>query len=167
MLIFSSCAKDGEMGPAGPAGISGSDGTDGTDGNANVTGSNTVILNNWVEVFNNGTDFFFSSQVNWPGITQDIVNTGAVLAYVDGGGGSWVALPTTTSGNGYTLTLGFQFKVGTVTFYWDGYDNLFPYVASDFNGDVVRIVAITSKNLIINPDVNLNDYYEVKKAFNL
>ncbi len=164
VLMFGSCAKDGATGPAGAAG---KDGTNGTNGNANVTGSNTVTLNNWVSDYNDGTDFGFHSDATWSGITQVIVDKGVIMVYVSDDNGGWIALPTTESGTGYSATIGFQFSVGSVSIFINGYDDSGSTVAADFNGTVIRVVAIAASNRVDNPNVNLSNYEEVKKAFNL
>ncbi|MBL7928406.1 MAG: hypothetical protein JNL47_02875 [Bacteroidia bacterium] len=45
-VLFSSCAKDGEIGPQGPAGSKGDQGPQGVPGNANVK-TVTVSTSNW------------------------------------------------------------------------------------------------------------------------
>jgi hypothetical protein len=74
LLILSSC---GEKGPAGRNGIDGQDGIDGVDGNANV------IYSPWITptVWNGQTgDWYFD--VSNSAISQDIVESGVILAYV-------------------------------------------------------------------------------------
>ena len=163
VLMFTSCAKDGATGPAGPAGTNG---TNGTNGNANVTGSNTVTLNNWTSEYDDGIEFVFSKTITWSGITQAIVDKGAVMVYA-GDVGEWVALPYAETGSDFSTTFVFVFTTGTVTIYAMGYDDSGSPSPSDFDGTVVRIVAIAASNRAANPDVNLNDYNAVKKAFKL
>jgi hypothetical protein len=83
ILLLISCS--GEDGAVGPSGADGKNGENGIDGNANVT---TVLLNNstFIEGFNTFT-------VN--AITQEIVDYGAVLAYVTNSyfPNTWLVLP--------------------------------------------------------------------------
>lgn len=152
--IFNGCAKDGATGPAGK------------DGNANVTSSNTVTLNNWSSDFDDGTDYTYSSTISWASITQAIKDKGIVMVYADDKAGSWVALPYTDAGTGYSSTLNFYVKVGSVKIEYTGYDSPSPGTSS-LNGTIVRIVAIASSSREAHPNVDLKNYNEVKKVFNL
>ena len=158
VVTFTSCAKDGETGPAGPAG---------TNGNANVVASNTVTLNNWISIFDDGTNYLFESTVNWTGITQAIKDNGAVMVYMDDGAGSWYALPYSEDEDTYSLDFNFSFTVGQVVIEVTGWDATLSPNPSDFNGTVVRIVAIAASAKIANPGVDWTDYNQVKTVLNL
>jgi len=161
IFVFDGCKKPKD-------GINGKDGATGATGNANVTSSNTVTLNNWTEDFNDGVNYSFHSTVSWASITQAIKDKGVVMAYADDGAGGWIALPYTDAGDDYySMTVNFSFKVGSVDIIINGFDDITPYVASDWNGTVVRIVAIASSSRMAHPDVDLKNYNEVKKVFNL
>lgn len=83
-LLFISCSgDDGAMGPAGANGQDGADGQNGLDGNANVT---TVLVEDTRLL--SGQDNIIA--VN--GITQDILDHGAVLVYMRIGD-IWYSLP--------------------------------------------------------------------------
>ena len=90
------------------------------------------------------------------------------MVYADDGAGGWVALPYSFADDDYSsLTFNYSFTVGSVNIMIDGFEELFSYVASDWNGTVVRIVAIASSSRMAHPDVDLKNYNEVKRVFNL
>lgn len=155
---FTSCAKDGETGPAGPAG---------TNGNANVVASNTVTLNNWISIFDDGTNYLFESTVSWAGITQAIKDNGAVMVYMYDGVSNWYALPYSDDGDTYSENFNYSFTVGQVVIEVNGWDATLSPNPSDYNGAVVRIVAIAASVRVANPDVDWTDYNQVKTVLNL
>lgn len=73
-FVWTGCVKEG---PAGPAGLNGFNGLDGLDGNANVIASPWYTPNSWSGTNN---DWYFD--VSNTAITADIVENGAILAYV-------------------------------------------------------------------------------------
>lgn len=180
MMFLSSCTKP-EVGPIGPAGTNGTNGKDGTagtngtngiNGNANVIGSNTVVLNNWITISDNGTYFIYNSTLLWASITQAIVDKGIVIVYMKDGS-SWVALPITVSGISgttgifhYSITIGYEIKVGTVTLSCSGFDDLGSPGAAALNGDTFRIVAISASVAKAYPNMNWGNYEEVKTIIN-
>lgn len=159
--MFNACKKDkyqpkGDYQPAG------------NYGNANITSSTTVTINNWSSAFDDGVNFEFEASVSWAAITQAIKDKGMVAAYMDDGSGNWVALPTAYADDTYSsITISFHFNVGIVKFYLTGFDDSGSPLPSDFNGMVVRIVAISSAGLTANPNLDYKNYYEVKKVFGL
>lgn len=157
LFVFSSCKKEG---PAGPAG---------KDGNANVISSNTLTLTNWSTTFDNGTEFLYSSTINWPSITQAIKDEGVVMIYIrTSASTNWTALPYSESGNGYSDAFNFEIGVGQVFIDFDGYDSSGSPGASALNGVfTIRMVAIPSSERKANPNVNLLDYNAVKAAYHL
>ena len=157
LFTFSSCKKDGPVGPAGK------------DGNANVIASNTLMLNNWSSTFDNGTEFTYSSIITWGSISQAIKDNGVVMIYIhDNTTTNWTALPYSESGTGYSDAFNFEVAVGQVTVTFDGFDNTGSPGAAALNGVfTIRMVAIPSSVRIANPNVNLKDYNAVKAAFHL
>jgi hypothetical protein len=168
MISLVSCTKPGPEGPQGPAGTNGTNGaagtngTNGIDGNANVIGSNTIVVNNWVSISDDGTYFTYNSTLTWASITQAIVDKGVVLVYFQDGLG-WRALPYTATGQQGSITVGYKITVGTVTLICEGYSTLGSPGAAALNGDTYRIVAIPASVAAANPNVNWGNYEEVMK----
>ena len=155
MLSITSCKKD-KYQPVGDY------------GNANVISSNTVTLNAWSTLSDDGVNFHFESNVLWGEITQEIVDNGAVMVYFKFIGSDWIALPFTISDDNYSsLNMNYYFSVGEVNIQATGFDDLIDYNASDFNGTTVRVVVITQEGRMSHPNVDLSNYEEVKRVFNL
>jgi hypothetical protein len=74
-IFMVSC--EGPVGPPGRDGYDGNDGLDGLDGNANVIYSDWYVPNSWG---GQTGDWFF--QVASASITENIVESGVILAYV-------------------------------------------------------------------------------------
>ena len=156
-LLFTNCAKKGDTGPAGPAG------TNGTNGNANVK-SKTIFVagSEWINSAGASTVTKLVSE-----ITTDIINNGAVLVYVDNGSNNWSALPvTTTDPSGVVLAFGYDIEPGKLILNAEVNQNV-TLTASTFGNTNFRIVTIAGSGRMANPNLNYNDYNEVKKAFNL
>lgn len=189
-LVFTSCSKDGDVGPIGPAGTSGlngTDGIDGTDGTDGADGQDGADGNANVEttVFMNPT---WSSAglmtLQVPGITQDAFDFYLILGFLKEGN-VWY------SANGNQAVGG----------YYRGSYDLGRYFirAFDFN-DVIdqtrptipeaKVVVIEPSNVIlksgngknantlsnfrentltdlVNAGVDINDYNAVRKYFNI
>lgn len=157
LFVFSGCKKEGPEGPAGK------------DGNANVISSNTLTLYNWSSAFDNGTEFTYTSIINWGSITQSIKDEGVVMLYIhDNSTTNWTALPYSESGSGYADAFNFEVAVGQVRLAFDGYDSFGSPGASALNGIfTIRMIAIPSSERKANPNINLRDYEAVKKAYHL
>ncbi|VAW14663.1 Phage tail fiber protein, partial [hydrothermal vent metagenome] len=67
-MVFTSCSKDGDIGPQGEQGIAGQ------DGNANVT---SVVLRD-ISLPSNSTSTF-----NVPELTQEILDEGLVVVHIN------------------------------------------------------------------------------------
>lgn len=149
--MLTSCTKEG---PAGPAG---------KDGNANVISSNTVTLSNWISLYDDGTEFTYSSTVTWPTITQDIRDRGLVMAYMKNPSTqAWQALPYSYSGDGYSDAINFDVNTGLVNITYDGYDLSGSPGASSMNGLItIRLVAASASARTAHPDVDWTNYEEV------
>lgn len=119
--------------------------------------STTITVSNWT---GDGDGYFASAQVDF--ITQDIHDNGAVMCYIKDGN-SWLAMPITLSTGSWISHYLFSTQVGKVNFSCYDDDGFTPEPGMQ----EFKIVAITSIGMIHNPDVNLNNYEEVKDAFNL
>jgi hypothetical protein len=171
ITFLAGCAKDGATGPTGsqgPAGTNGSNGTNGTNGtngNSNVQ-SSTFTVTAWTQ-HQNGTFIFEEAVLNVPNISQNIVDSGTVLVYTHNysGTNAWDAMPftfpdTTTNGAYY---YNYSYDVGAVTISVSCY-GFAPVIPSSSE---FKVVILSATNRLANPTINLNNYEEVKAAFNL
>jgi hypothetical protein len=157
-LMFASCSKENYDDKYQPIG---------SYGNASIITSNTITLNNWVEDFNDGINYEYSSQVTWPTLTQSVVNNGIVMAYFQDGT-RWQAIPySETDDTYYAEHWNFSYTVGGATIAINGFDDSGSGSASDYNGYVLKLVAITNEARAMHPEVDLNNYAEVESVFGL
>lgn len=150
-LIISSCAKDGETGPAGK------------DGNANVQ---SILLNATSSSWGFDNTYKWSS-ATWTGVsilTSSTINSGAMMLY-EGGSGNWLAVPYT-------------FSIGTTGISFNSFYEVIPNSITVYNqlsdgsnpspGAVqYRLVCIPPAGLAAHPEVDLKNYEQVAKAFDL
>ena len=152
-------------GPQGPAGH---------DGNANVASATvTIYPNNWEWV----NDCQWMVEIDYPAITDNVYNHGAVLVYMDVEG-AWSQVPLTyyyqdliTYDNGTQEVINCAASIevatlsdGGVRLFWtesDFYDGMRPDT-HDF-----KIVAIEANVYRDRSDVDFSSYEAVKKAFQL
>lgn len=146
-LTFTSCKK-AEKGDTGPAG------TNGTNGNANVIGTNVVTVSTWA-----ASGSVWESTITFSGITSNVVDKGIVSVFVLYGT-SWWALPDL---NGKNSTQ-YGFGIGFVKLLNSNSDGTTP---ANPGTQTFRIVVVSPSNRIANPNVNWNNYAEVKKVLNL
>ncbi|MCB9335801.1 MAG: hypothetical protein H6586_06605 [Flavobacteriales bacterium] len=148
-IALFSCTKEGKQGETGPAGV---------NGNANVKSETfTIFPSNWQT---SGNTIYVNRTTSL--ITTNIANSGAVLLYIQSTNSTaWQALPYTFPGTNQIYR------------YWhsDGelqiqvYDSQStPYITSNRN---FKLVTISSTAKVANPNIDYNNYYEVKGAFNL
>lgn len=141
-LLFSACAKDGPEGPAGPAGA---------PGNANVK----------VTTFSAAPGDWSSISGGWainrgvPNVTQDIVNSGAVIVYLKVGT-AYVALPLSSG----SLTWGYGYGVGSVQ------------IEAITSGTITqvtewKVIAIAGSGMKPLDGVDLNNYQAVCERLGL
>jgi len=153
-FLLIACKK--EEGPVGPQGLQGE------TGNANVQSQIiTVLPSDWDD---EGT--WYSAIMPCDLITQEIQESGAVMAYQRGLDPSvYTALPVSAVFIGDTVTthVGFEHTVNEVYFFIQAAEGVTPQPGER----TYKVVAIESSGLIANPDVNLYDYEEVKKTFDL
>ena len=147
--VFTNCKK-GDTGPQGPAG---------TNGNANVKSQTSTNLT-WT--FNNATKAY-ETNISAALVTQDIVDKGAVLVYLQDGNTS-SQLPTSTMYDVSTIVFfDFECSVGNVkiTFKNSDLDNsLVPQSTLKF-----KIVAMTASARAANPE--MNDYNQIKTTYHM
>jgi len=152
MLVFG-CSKDGADGTDG---INGTNGTNGTNGNANVVGTTdvTILPTQWQT---SGNTKFVSIANN--NITQSIVNNGLVMVY-EKSGNNYTALPYAYLGIERNFSFGLNFLQITLS----NYNNTGVTVSGNV---IIRAVIISASNKMGNPNVNWNNYAEVKDKFKL
>ncbi|MES2679297.1 MAG: hypothetical protein V4635_05400 [Bacteroidota bacterium] len=150
--MLTNCKK-GDTGPQGPAGANG------TNGNANVKSQTSTNLT-WT--FNSATKAY-ETNISDVQITQDIVDKGAVLVYLQTGNSS-IQLPNSSVYDLATIVFfDFEYSVGNVkiTFTNSDLDNsLVPQSTLKF-----KIVAMSASARAANP--NPKDYEEIKTTYNL
>lgn len=155
----------GPMGPEGPAGH---------DGNANVASSTvTVDSRDWQWVNN----CQWMVEIDYPAITDNVYNHGAVLVYMDVDR-AWSQVPLTyyyqdtyTNEDGEQVLINCAASIevstlsdGGVRLFWtesDFYDGMRPQT-KDF-----KIVAIEASEFSHRSDVDYSNYEAVKTAFQL
>lgn len=153
-LTFNSCKKD-KYQPIGDY------------GDTNITTTNTVTPTNWTTTYDDGTNFALESTLSVPGITQDVFDKGAVLVYILSSG-RYYALSYSDAGNTYSATFNYSFAVGSIIIECTGYDNTGSYKPADLNGQYTfKTVILSSAAKKMHPNVDLTNFDEVKKEFNL
>ncbi|HZY36070.1 MAG TPA: collagen-like protein [Mucilaginibacter sp.] len=182
-LLATSCGKNGAPGPQGPAGPTGATGPAGPTGAAGPTGTANVIYSAWVTPSSYTKDTVFSTwhlyaNIAATKITQAILDQGTVIVYGKLDGYTSVIWPTaqvsalpivvtyTEGGTVYTDTWSAQITLGNVRI--DFVDNLNLY-SNISNAHQFRYVIIPGAVLTaaLRQHINLNDYGQVKAAFNL
>jgi len=149
MLTTNGCKK-GDTGPQGPAG------TNGTNGSANVH-SQTFFFPNWID---GGSQIEYYCILADADITQSIIDYGIVQVYI-ANAGMWTALPY--SWNNYTTI--FSNYLGNVKVEISHSD--FSPMTSQPGTSLFKVVCVSGTSRRLNPNLNWNNYDEVKKAFNL
>ena len=145
---FSNCEKVTVTGPAGE---------DGKDGNANVV-SSSITSGSWSFVSPS-----WSQSFTYSAITQDILDNGAVLVYVASGVNYYQLPYTFYPTSSYSRTYNYVHYLGGLKVYVTDSDLNTPQPGTlEF-----KVVVIEASFLMKNPNVDLNNYQAVKKAFNL
>ena len=156
VVAMVSCGKEGPMGPQGPAG---------QDGNANVV-SSTLTIRSGQWYWEND---YWRVDIDYPAITADIDNYGAVLVYKSYGS-TWRQLPLTYYyyDSEYDAYYGECFEVssyvGGVSIFCKESDgsHLDAPATSDY-----KIVVIAASYYQSHPEVDYEDYEAVKAALQL
>ena len=165
LAVFAMVSCRGPQGPQGPAG---------QDGNANVASSTvTVYSSNWQWVNN----CQWMVEIDYPAITNNVYNHGAVLVYMDVDG-SWSQVPLTyyyqdliTYDNGVQEIINCAASIevatlnnGGVRLFWTESDFYDGYRPDTHDFKVVAIEATLYEN---RSDVDYSNYEAVKAAFQL
>lgn len=150
-LLLSNCKKE-VTGPKGDKGEKGD------KGSSNSIITNTYTVNSWV--WDNSskmrTDAIFTNQ-----ISQNILDNGAIMVY-ENFGGSWIALPETfVVSQNVTYHVVFSCSLNTIALEKFLSDESDP----GSNSSVFKVVIIPL--CMIKPNVNINNYSEVKETYGL
>jgi len=149
-VVLSGCrGDDGVEGPQGPAG---SNGTNGTNGAANV--SSGFYDPNWDPIIPNYYTTFTVTSIT------DTLNDIVLVFCKRVAGGSWEMLPVydfACAGS----NIGFSYNLGNVIV------NYYSIVCIPLSTWRFRVVVIKPALARDHPDVDYNNYEEVKAAFNL
>lgn len=146
LTIFYSCQKEGPTGK------------DGIDGNANVV-SSSITASSWT--FN---DPSWKITFTYPAITQEIINTGAVLVYLKVGE-SYNQLPLTFyQSSDYSTSVEVSTFLGGLSIFWTDSDLTQP---ANPGSRTFKVVVIAASNIYKNKNINYSNYLEVKAAYNL
>lgn len=151
MATFTACQKP-EKGDAG---------TPGKDGNANVQ-STSLNVTGWTW---DATNYWrYSSWTNVSLLTQDVIDGGAVMLYQKMSSGEYIALPISANVTSTVQEHDFFFyNVGTLKIIIENSDLSDPNPA----GYLYKLVCIPKAARIKNPNVNMLNYSEVKKAYDI
>lgn len=152
VIFISGCKKEGPPGPAG---------TNGTDGNANVT---SLVLNTGGGWSWDGANYW--RVATWTGLSNlstEVVNSGAVMLYYKSGS-DYLAMPFALN---ITSTIqlhgNFDYTYNVLRVYWELSDLADPNPGyTEF-----KLICIPPASLIGHNDLNLKNYNEVAKTFNL
>lgn len=149
LLTFTGCKKEGPPGPAGE------------DGNANVQ-SSTITFSNW---YWNNSAYYDYSDFTWSAITNDIANTGGVFIYLSNGAGGWVPLPRTVYPSAsYSQSQRYIYYQGGFTIIVQDSDLIQPNNPGTWT---IKVLAVASAMRQANPQLDWNDYEQVKKTLKL
>jgi hypothetical protein len=141
----------------------------GTDRNENAIAYTMITANNWIALYDDGTEFSYSSTLTWSTLTPEIRDRGMVVAYLKTDTSSeWYALPYSYSGDTHSDAFNYSFNTGLVNITYDGYDDAGSPGTAALNGELtVRLVAVPSDVRRANPDLNWSDYSQVRAKFKL
>lgn len=154
-VLISSCKKP-EKGDTGAAG---------KNGNANVS-STILTVYSWTWDATNYWRYANFSSV--PLITYDIANSGMVMLYQKTSSGSYIAVPVTqTTATGSTVEHDwFVYGTGQLSVYIENADLTDP-ISQIPQPTNYKLVCIPAQSLIVHPNINFQNYNQVKSAFNL
>lgn len=152
MSLVQGCTKKGEVGPAGK------------DGSSNV--SATVFqVSSWTWSSPN-----YYVNLNVPEITSANITSAAIMVYFTTDGNKWTAVPFTQYHSPSNYFMGFNTSINRVQVTWI-YDSS---LSQGDNPNVYYGVTVQCKVVVIpkaakaaHPNVDLNNYNEVKKIFKL
>lgn len=163
LVVIAACKKDpvpgpkGDKGDKGEQGEPGPAGPQGPQGNANVT-SGTVTISNWIYDSNNK---WYTATIIDQGITQNIVDKGAVMVYIYQGGAN-IALPVTIYPSAsYSSTLSYVYGLSQVVIRVQDSDLTQP---SNPGSLTFRVVKINGQRI---ENINWKDYQKLAAEYSL
>lgn len=162
VFTLASCGKDGAIGPQGPEGP---EGPAGPAASSNVSSYYYTIYEDEWQVFGDpGIGFGYIGAMNFPEVTEDVLNFGAVLVYWYQNN-SLFPLPTTfinSEDGGYltSIWVTLQYEQVLITFQDSDGNTINP-------GEQEFKVVIIEGGVPIPETLNLKNYDEVKKYFKL
>ncbi len=119
---------------------------------------NTDIYSNKYIVTWTFQDPSYKAILSVPEITQDVLDNGAIMAYLSNGNNGWIALPYTLPVDAtYSSTYTPVFYLGGVSIWKTDTDLL----TLDPGVSTFKIVVLTQKQLIAHPNLDLTDYESV------
>ncbi len=117
----------------------------------------TVGANDWI-----GDGDGYTAGVTADMLTAELLTDGIVMCYIKEGN-EYLAMPITRSYGAYISHWGFSHGTNSITFWnYDDDGATIPPGVQTF-----KIAVFTQAGLIAHPDVDIQDYESVEKAFNL
>lgn len=163
IAILASCAKDGATGPQGPAG---------TNGNANVS---AYLWNNPPASSTSSAPFIHTLALS--AVDSNVLSKGAVLVYVENNKNtnSWLSIPFNNDGVWYYVKLSAGSIEIKVSFNFVASSRVRVVVIGGGPGGVTTVnrtrawssLTEIEKANTLYPNVDFNNYDDVKKHFNL
>lgn len=142
----------------------GKDGEPGKDGSTNVISKLfSATSASWS---NNGSYWYAFLTV--PDLTTDNINSAAIQVFFSTSNNSWTAVPyTEVASSNYFM--GFITKPNNIEVTWENNTSLGSNPNSFYTATTVqfKVVIIPAAARLANPNVDLNNYNEIKKTFNL
>lgn len=118
----------------------------------------TTNSNQWIQSGSSSSYFYNHSSTK---ITSDVISNGAVMVYLgDGSGNLWIAMPFSRSG----LEFMYGIEPSNVQVDISQSNGLMP---NNPGGQQFKVVIIPPSGMKANPNVDLTNYNEVAKVFNL
>ncbi len=125
--------------------------------------SNTFTISNWQST---GQQWF--AEVSYSAITQDIINRGAVLVYMQVSSGAYNQVPLTFYTNSsYSTTIEVSTYVGGLTLFWTDSDLIQPGNPGTQRAKVVVIPAGPLEEWVHQNPEELQHFKEASKALGL
>jgi hypothetical protein len=157
-VLFTGCKKEGCMDSTALNFNADVNKDDGTCIYNNATSQTiSVAQNEWL-----GGGGGYEVSKSAPIITAEIVSTGAVLCYFFDGY-DWSPMPLTYSYGSWVTHMLYTYNTGVINF--ESYDD--DGLSPNPGAVTFKVVCISSKGMIQNPDLDLQDYKAVKKVFEL
>jgi hypothetical protein len=159
LATITGCVKDGLNGRDGRDGV---DGKDGLGGNVNIENSTfTIQANQWYTrgVFQQ-QGFQYYCLIDVPRITQDVMENGAVMIYVQQSD-LFYPLPAITNNNGYVNTIQNNVYSGTVEIFVEDTD-----FQTENPGIMTFKIVIFDQLSSLPKDLDIKDYKQVVAYLN-